>query len=108
FELGVSGELTESWQVHASYTHLDSEIVDDGPIDTNEGNAFPNTPKQSANLWTTFQVSDDLSVGAGATYVDLRYGDPENTVWVPSYVAWDAMAAYSVTEHWRLQLNVQN
>ena len=108
FELGVSGELTESWQVHASYTHLDSEIVDDGPIDTNEGNAFPNTPKHSANLWTTFQVSDDLSVGAGATYVDLRYGDPENTVWVPSYVAWDAMAAYSVTEHWRLQLNVQN
>ncbi len=108
FELGAYGQVTESWQVHASYTHLDSEIVDDGPVDTSEGNAFPNTPKHSANLWTTFEVTDALVFGAGATYVDLRYGNPENTLWVPSYVAWDAMAAYTVTEHLRLQLNVQN
>ncbi len=107
-ELGVYGQVTEAWQVHASYTHLDSEIVDDGPIDANEGNEFPNTPKHSANLWTTYQVADALSVGVGATWVDRRYGNPENTVWAPSYVTWDAMAAYAMSERLSLQLNVTN
>lgn len=108
FEFGISGELTESWQLYASYTFLDSEIVDDGPIDANEGNEFPNTPRHSANLWTTWQLTEALSLGAGATYVDLRYGDPENTVWAPSYTRYDAMAEYAVTERVTLRLNVDN
>lgn len=108
FEIGVFGAVTESWQVHASYTRLDSEIVDDGPIDANEGNEFPNTPRHSANLWTTWQVGDALSFGVGATYVDTRYGNPENTVWAPSYTVYDVMAAYRAGQHLLLRLNVDN
>jgi catecholate siderophore receptor len=108
FEVGVAGQLTESWHLQASYTRLNSEIVDDGPINTDEGNDFPNTPKDSANLWTTYELSENLSFGAGATYVDRRFGNTANTVWAPSYVIYDAMAALNLSERFRLQLNLAN
>jgi catecholate siderophore receptor len=98
FEVGIGGWLSEAWQVMASYTRLDSEIVDDGPVSADEGSDFPNTPKNSANLWTTYELRENLSFGAGATYVDRRYGNAANTVWAPSYVIYDAMVALDLGE----------
>ncbi len=49
-----------------------------------------------------------LTVGGGANYVDSRFGDVTNSVEVPSYWRYDAMAAYRVSKHLDLQLNVQN
>ena len=72
FEVGVSGNLTDRWSMLASYAFLHSEIVDDGPISTNEGKEFPNTPRNSFSLWSTYRVSRKISVGGGATYVDQR------------------------------------
>jgi catecholate siderophore receptor len=108
FEIGVAGQLTDNWDIQASYTRLDSEIVDDGPIGSDEGNDFPNTPRDSANLWTTFELMENLVVGAGASYVDRRFGNTGNTVWAPSYVIYDAMAALDLGERFRLQLNLSN
>jgi catecholate siderophore receptor len=108
FEVGMAGQLTESWRLQASYTRLDSAIVDDGPVNSDEGNDFPNTPNNSANLWTTFELGESFLIGAGATYVDRRYGNSANTVWAPSYVIYDAMAALDLGERFRLQLNLAN
>ena len=108
FEVGIAGRLTEKWHLQASYTRLDSEIVDDGPVNGDEGKDFPNTPKNSANLWTTFELKENLSIGAGATYVDRRYGNTGNTVWAPSSVIYDAMVGLDLGERFRLQLNLAN
>lgn len=108
FEVGAVGTLFERWQLTASYTCLDSEIDDDGPADADEGNAFPNTPKHSLSLWTTYAVTPRLNLGAGAQYVDRRYGNTANTVWIPSYWRFDAMAAFRATDTVSVQLNVQN
>ncbi|MGH8195183.1 MAG: TonB-dependent receptor [Woeseiaceae bacterium] len=107
-ELGVFGQITEDWGVYASYTRLDSEIVDDGPIEIDEGNVFPNTPDDSANLWTTYALLPNLSIGAGASYVGRRFGNTENTVWAPSYTIYDAMASLDIGERFKLQLNLKN
>ena len=108
FEVALVGNVAERWQLLASYTWLDSEIADDGPIATNEGNVFPNTPENSASLWATVAISPKFTLGAGASYVDQRFGSVTNTVWVPSYTIYDAMAALALGERMRLQLNVQN
>jgi catecholate siderophore receptor len=107
-EFGVSGELAEGWLVNASYTFLDSEIVDDGPINTDDGNAFPNTPRNSANLWTSYDIGENVLIGGGATYVGKRFGNTTNTVWIPSYITYDAMAAVDLGERVTLQLNLHN
>ncbi|WP_455926836.1 TonB-dependent receptor [Pseudomonas capeferrum] len=115
-ELSASGKLTDHWQVFAGYSYLKSELVDPGLNGRNgvissgssKGNQMPNTPKNSLSLWTTYDVTPKLTIGGGAFYVDEVYGDAGNTVYVPSYTRYDAMASYKLTKNVDLQLNVQN
>ncbi|CAE6942661.1 Ferrichrome-iron receptor [Pseudomonas marincola] len=112
FELGATGQITRDWQVFASYTYLDGELVDGGAVSGVEGvydgNDIPSTPENSFSFWTTYNITQDLSVGAGANYVDSRFGNTANTIEVPDYWRYDAMAKYRVSESLDLQLNVQN
>jgi catecholate siderophore receptor len=116
-ELSASGKITEKWQVFAGYSYLDSELVDAGLAGRNgvvsgaasqSGNEMPNTPKNSATLWTTYQLTPKFSVGGGAFYVDDVWGDTGNTTYVPSYTRYDAMAAYKLNKNLDFQVNVQN
>ncbi|OLF55848.1 TonB-dependent receptor [Pseudomonas chlororaphis] len=115
-ELSASGKITDKWQVFAGYSYLKSELVDAGlngrngvvSAGSNKGNEMPNTPKNSFSLWTTYEVMPKLTVGGGAFYVDDVYGDAGNTVYVPSYTRYDAMASYKLSKNVDLQLNVQN
>jgi catecholate siderophore receptor len=108
FELGLSGQINDRWEMFGSYAFLDSEIVDDGPVATNDGNEFPNTPRNSFSLWTTFELTQRFTIGGGASYVDDRFGNVANTVSIPEYWRYDAMAALRVGHRINLQLNVQN
>jgi catecholate siderophore receptor len=108
FEVGVSGNVTDRWQVFANFAFLDSEIVDDGPVATNDGNEFPNTPRNSFSLWTSYQISPRVTIGGGANYVDRRFGNVANTVRIPEYWRYDAMAAFTIGRKVNLQVNVQN
>ena len=108
-ELSASGKLTDQWQVFAGYTYLQARQVDGGPLGAaNDGNQLPNTPNNSASLWTTYNLTPRLTIGGGAFYVDDVFGSVANTTMVDSYVRYDAMAAYKLTKNVDLQLNVQN
>ncbi|WP_291334304.1 TonB-dependent receptor [Acinetobacter sp. UBA801] len=107
FELGVNGNITDKWALSAGYTYLDSELVDDG-AGLNDGKQVQNVAKNSATLWTTYQVMPQLTLGAGAVAMDKVYGNAANTKFVPGYVRYDAMARYNVNENVDLQLNVNN
>ncbi|WP_411859886.1 TonB-dependent receptor [Cupriavidus pauculus] len=109
FELGFAGNLTDKWGVFGGYTYLHSELEDNGAVNrANNGNQFPNTPKNSFSLWSTYQLLPDFTVGGGAYYVAQVFGNPANSLYVPSYWRFDAMAAYRVNKNLTLQLNVQN
>jgi catecholate siderophore receptor len=103
-ELGASGRFTDDWTIFAGWTWLDGEIIkgsaglDHTPI--------VNTPKHSANLWTTYTLPWDLEIGTGMRFVDKRYWAATSTV--PSYTAWDASASYPATKRIDLQLNLTN
>ncbi|MDD2129554.1 TonB-dependent siderophore receptor [Pseudomonas sp. 17391] len=108
-ELSASGKLTDKWQVFAGYTYMQARQIDGGALGkANDGNQLPNTPNNSASLWTTYAITPKLTVGGGAFYVDDVYGSVANTTMVDSYVRYDAMAAYKLTKNVDLQLNVQN
>ncbi|CAG8866569.1 putative TonB-dependent receptor BfrD [Pseudomonas fluorescens] len=108
-ELSASGKLTDQWQVFAGYTYMQARQIDGGPLNSaNDGNQLPNTPNNSASLWTTYSLTPRLTIGGGAFYVDDVFGSVANTTMVDSYVRYDAMAAYKLTKNVDLQLNVQN
>ncbi|MBU3845737.1 MAG: TonB-dependent siderophore receptor [Candidatus Acinetobacter avistercoris] len=120
-ELGANGNLTDKWAVSVGYTYLDSEIVDAGFVNTaasgqpavyaaspTNGNQVQNVAKNSATLWTTYQVLPKLQLGAGAIAMDKVFGDAANTKFVSGYVRYDAMARYNVNKNVDVQLNVNN
>ena len=117
FELGLNGNITDKWAVSAGYTYLDSESTKNGVScrgttctdqTAYNGNVMPNVAKNSATLWTTYQVLPQLNLGVGAIAMDKVYGDAANTKYVPGYVRYDAMARYNVNKNVDLQLNVNN
>ena len=57
---------------------------------------------------SSMALTSRLTVGGGANYVDERYGNAANTVSIPEYWRYDAMAALRVGTRVNLQLNVQN
>ncbi|OTG84003.1 TonB-dependent receptor [Acinetobacter sp. ANC 4648] len=117
-ELGLNGKVTDKWAISAGYTYLDSENVNPGPScnragvctadNPAKGKQMQNVPKNSATLWTTYQVLPQLNLGVGAIAMDKVYGDAANTKWVPGYVRYDAMARYNVNKNVDLQLNLNN
>lgn len=107
FEASATGKLTDQWQIIASYTYLDTEIVksrNPGQL----GLALPTTAPNSASLWTTYDFTPKFQAGVGVFYVDEMFGDAANTAVVPDYVRVDAMAAYKLDDKSTLQLNIYN
>lgn len=117
-ELSATGKLTDKWKVFAGYSYLDSELVKAGKsgrsgnvtatAPSNDGNQMPNTPENSFSLWTTYDILPNATIGGGTFYVDKVYGDVANTVYVPDYWRYDAMASYKLSKNVDFQLNVQN
>lgn len=106
-EFGVAGAVTDKWQVFAGYSYLQSEIVKTSNL-AELGRALPSTPHNNFNLWTSYAITPDLTIGGGVQYQDDAFANTTNTSYVPSFWRFDAMAAYKVTKNSTLQLNVYN
>jgi catecholate siderophore receptor len=101
--LGAVGHLTDKLQVSGGFMHLDPKVVD--TVDGTTDSIPSNTPKNTFNLWTTYNVDKVWQVGGGAFYMSQRYvadtgisstlpqGNVDR-VSVPSYTRWDATVAY--------------
>jgi catecholate siderophore receptor len=107
FEFTYTGKLTSKWKVYGGYTYMESELVKT-TLAADKGNHMPSTPRNNFNLWSTYELIPKLTIGAGATFVDSRFGNEANSIEVPSYWRYDAMASYALTKNVDLQLNVQN
>ena len=120
FELSAIGQITPKWDISAGYTYLDSKLIDGGYVNTgttaapkfeinpDNGNALKYIAKNSANLWTTYQVLDKLRIGGGVSYIDDRFANDANTYVLPSHVRYDAFASYQVLPEFGLQFNINN
>lgn len=111
FELGVTGRVTERWDVFANYTFLDSETLDAANTpagNDRKGQALGNTPPHSFNLWTTYELPAGWSVGYGARYASKRNVTSSTTAKLDAFWVHNAMVGYQVNDDLELQLNVNN
>jgi len=107
FEFGIAGRITPRWQVLAGYTFLDAEIVKASALDGTQGKVPANTPRHSASLWTTYNVTPNWEAGGGATFVSERFANNQNFVSVGSYTRVDATVAYHQANY-EIRLNLLN
>jgi catecholate siderophore receptor len=106
FEVGFAGRITDAWTLFGGYAHLDSEVLDSTEGDV--GNELGNTPRHSATLWTTYEVTDALQFGFGAQHVGSRFSNTSNTRMAKSYTLFDAMVGFKVSDALSLRLNGYN
>ena len=105
-ELGTGGNITRSWKIYGAYTFMDSEIVKSNtPAEV--GKEIQNAPRNSANLWLTYQYRR-FTIGGGPRFVGKRYGNNTNTRSVDSYWTVEGLASYALSEHFDLRVNLYN
>ena len=103
---GVAGRVTDKLQIFGGYTHLNATIVGGIAPGTN-GMVPANTPKDSVSLWSTYAITPQWEVGAGATYSSSRFANNTDLVQVGSYTRWDGMITYHQPKY-DIRLNVYN
>ncbi|WP_158585657.1 TonB-dependent receptor [Pseudooceanicola sediminis] len=121
-ELGFAGQITDQWGISGGYVYQDVKLVDGGySTPRGGGTPYPNPgngkqltkiPKNTFSLWTTYEVNDALTFGAGASYVDERVAsystDGSVAGLIPSSWQADLMVSYKFNQDTSLQLNVNN
>ena len=110
-EFGIQGRPLPNWNIYASYSYLNSEIIRSNNA-AERGREFANVAPNTASLWTTYDLPYGFQLGGGINYMDRRFGNTTNTVRVPSYVRYDLAAAWAPTEgpfrNLRFQVNALN
>ena len=106
-ELGITGRLTQKWEITAGYTHLDGKTLASSNAST-VGKQLANVARDAVNIWTEYEVSEAFELGIGGNYMGKRFADFAQSAVLPSYVTVDAMAAWTVNRHFTLRVNVNN
>ena len=116
FTLSAVGHVTDRLQISSGFMHLDPRVV--GTQDGTNGSIPGNTPKDTLNIWATYEATKAWEVGGGAVYMSQRYvadtgisstlpqGNVDK-VSVPGYVRWDATVAYHQKKY-DIRLNLLN
>ena len=103
-ELGLSGKLTEAWQVTGGYAFQDSEIQ----TADYDGNEIAQVPRDSFSLWNRYDFNPQWGAGLGVIYQTDVFAASDNKVLLPSFTRVDAAIYYTVSPQLNLQLNVEN
>lgn len=114
-EFELAGRITEEWEVFSGLSFINADILEVSPSAPNNsavGQMPRNTPKVTANLWSTYKLPMGFKVGGGFDYKSKRTGyQPTQTYnnpnTIPSYVRWDAMVAYEQPTY-TVKFTVQN
>lgn len=111
-ELEGKFEIAERWNATLAYSYWDGKIVDDGNAAL-IGNTPERVPHHVGSAWLNYTIPGDgergdLTVGGGIRVIGATYGDSANTVKVPGYAVFDAMASYKLTKNLTLAINASN
>lgn len=111
FEISAIGKITPQWNISTGYTYLDPKVTEYASSKNSgnfAGNQMKFTAKNSYNVWSTYELTPQVELGGGITYVGKRFVDDANVYYLPSYTRFDAMAKYSPLDNLNLQLNINN
>jgi len=98
FECDFAGYITPQWQINASYSFIDAEIINDqNPALI--GARKQNTPKNSANLWTRYNFAAEtvlkgFGVGFGMQYQSSKIPWFTRDFTLPDFTIFDAALYY--------------
>ncbi len=109
-DLVLAGRLTKRWSVSASYELLDPVIVNGG-LDSGgillDGKTPSLVPRNSASLYTTFDLVHGFGVGGGTVSMGGRFTSNDDSVALPAFAMLNAVLYYR-HGRWEARINVNN
>lgn len=112
YEISVAGNITPAWQMIGGYTQQKATIKNGKDVAQDGSSSLPYTPEHAFTLWSQYQATDDISVGAGARYIGSMHKGSDGAVGTPAFTEgyWvaDAKLGYRVNRNLDFQLNVYN
>ena len=91
-ELTASGKLGGNWYMRGGVGVQDATVVKDN--NGFEGKRINGVAKRNGSLFLTWKPEMGWYAETGLTLVGQRYADNQNTVVLPGYGRWDALAGY--------------
>jgi catecholate siderophore receptor len=108
-EVDAAGNLTDKWKIFGGYVYQRSQQLTGTTSSTSSpGNTLPNTPSQSASVWSTYDLPQGFTIGTGFNFVDQRYALVNDLNSAPGYWLQQAMVSYHINKNVTVQLNVYN
>ncbi|MGZ8377853.1 MAG: TonB-dependent siderophore receptor [Gemmatirosa sp.] len=107
WELGLSGQLADRWQVAGGWASQRAEIVSTTAA-AKAGATVPLVPRQTLALWNRVRVAPMLSAGLGVVQQAKMFAAIDNAVTLPGFTRVDGALFLSLGARARVQLNVEN
>ncbi|HTM80697.1 catecholate siderophore receptor Fiu [Asticcacaulis sp.] len=111
-ELGVVGQINPHWNISAGYTIMDTKVKNQALVTADGSADLAYSPTDAFTLWTTYAPSKRFTIGGGARYNGEMKRGKDGAVGTPafvkSYVVFDGVATYQLTQRVQLQLNAYN
>ncbi len=105
-ELGLTGYLSDHWQVSAGFGHQIA-IITGGAAGT-IGNEVASVPHKTLSLWNKYQVTEMFAAGLGVVHKTDFFAAADNRVEIDGYTRLDAALYLTLNETWSAQLNAEN
>ncbi|WP_448205997.1 TonB-dependent receptor [Azospirillum sp. sgz302134] len=106
-EVGISGNITDDWQIAGGYALQDAEITSQTSAAA-AGASVALVPRQTFSLWNKYQFTPVWGAGVGVIHQTSMYAAVDNAVVLPGFTRFDAAVYANVMDNVRAQLNVQN
>lgn len=117
-EIDLTGRLTPQWEVYGSYMWIPEAKVDATASNASFGNRAGDrpglTPKHSGTIWTTYQFTPKLRLGAGVNFrskqspADISTQNGGQPWDAPGWATFDLMGEYAFNDKTTLKVNVNN
>jgi catecholate siderophore receptor len=110
-EVTVSGSPLRKLDVIAGYALLDARIIKSNNVSAGvslQGKLAQLTPRNSGNLWLTYQLPKQFRVGFGAVARTKTFTSTNNLVTLPGYARFDASLSWRSEKHYEIAFNLKN
>jgi iron complex outermembrane recepter protein len=108
-ELDVAGTILPNWNIIATYAYTDAFVSQDNSIPI--GSRLTNIPKNSASLFTTYEIPEGdlkgLGFNLGIVHASEREVGLPNLLTLPAYTRVDAGVSYK-RDNYKIALNFKN
>lgn len=113
-ELGLSGKVTDQWQVMGAFTLQEGEITKQQGAGNGAilaGSDLTLTPTRTFSLWNKYQINEMWAVALGMVSRSEMYAalpTASQSTLLPGYTRFDAAIFAKISPKWDAQINIEN